>query len=468
MQLDFSHISINRDDIEFTLNDPINQPIAETDISFQDMDARSFINKTLLDAVKAGASDIHLEPYEREFRIRYRIDGVLRDIGNPPKNFGQLLNIRLKVIAALDISEHKITQVGRFRMALTSELVVDFRASITPTLHGETIVLRLLYLPEELLELENLGLDFNQVETVHQVMETMNGLTLVTGPTGSGKTVTLYTLMKMLNLSERSIYTVEDPVEINMNGINQVNISEKQGVTFAGVAKTLLRQDPDVIVLGEMRDRETGDTAVKAAHTGHLVLSTLHANSAPKAIPRLRNMGIDDYDIASTVNLIINQRLLRSLDQDSKELYQATDKELHDAGAELIPSTSQSSTSKVQGEAQQHIDQYNEQHSEKQNGSVVNQTLQDNSPDNNPKMHYRARPTRKNPSGYRGREGVFQVVPMTEELAQMIIDKASDMEIEQYCQRRGHKTLRDAALEKVAKGITDLAEVIRVLGPVRR
>lgn len=427
MQFDLSHLSINRDDLEFTLNDPIAAPVEQTDIHFQDMDTRNFLNKTLLDAVKANASDIHLEPYEREFRIRYRIDGVLRDITAPPKNFGQLLNIRLKVIAALDISEHRATQVGRFRMKLTPDFSVDFRASITPTLHGETVVLRLLYLPEELLELENLGLSFEQIETIHQTLDTMNGLTLVSGPTGSGKTVTLYTLMKMLNLPERSIYTVEDPVEIHMNGINQVNINEKQGLTFANVAKTMLRQDPDVIVLGEMRDKATVDTAVKAAHTGHLVLSTLHANDAAKVIPRLRNMEVDGYDIASTVNLIIAQRLLRKLDVDSKEAYLPNNKELIDAGI----------------------------------------VLDQQEPPEVTKECYRARPSRKNPSGYRGREGIFQVVPMTKQLAQMIIDGASDLDIDNYCQAQGYKTLRDMALDKVNKGITDLAEVIRVLGPVR-
>jgi len=432
MQFDLSHLSINRDDLQFSLNDPIATPIEQTGLKFQDIDARGFLNKTLLDAVKSRASDIHLEPYENEYRIRYRIDGMLRDVNAPPKNFGQLLNIRLKVIAALDISEQRATQVGRFRMALTPDFSVDFRASITPTLHGETIVLRLLYLPEELLELENLGLSFEQIETIHQAMDTMNGLTLVSGPTGSGKTVTLYTLMKMLNLPERSIYTVEDPVEIHMNGINQVNVNEKQGITFANIAKTMLRQDPDVIVLGEMRDKATVDTAVKAAHTGHLVLSTLHANDAAKVIPRLRNLDVDGYDIASTVSLIIAQRLLRKLDHESKERYLPNKKEMIDAGIVL------------------------EQNQQEQ---TVNAS--------SPKDRYRARPSRKNPSGYKGREGIFQVVPMTKKLAQLIMDGATGIEIEDYCQAQGYKTLRDMALEKVEQGMTDFAEVIRVLGPVR-
>jgi len=428
MQFDLSHISINRDDLEFSLNDPIASQIKETNLHYQDMDARSFLNKTLLDAVKAGASDIHLEPYQSEYRIRYRIDGILRDMSSPPKDFGQLLNIRLKVISALDISEHRITQTGRFRMKLTPDFSVDFRASITPTLHGETIVLRLLYLPEELLELENLGLSFEQVETIHQAIESMNGLILVSGPTGSGKTVTLYTLMKMLNIPERSIYTVEDPVEIHMNGINQINVSDKQGMSFGSIAETLLRQDPDVIVLGEMRDKETVDTAVKAAHTGHLVLSTLHANDASKVIPRLRNLDIDGYNIASTVHLIIAQRLIRKLDSESRERYQPNQKELNNAGM------------------------------------VVNKAK--NSDDEGKEL-YRARPSRKNPSGYRGREGIFQIVPMTKALAQMIIDGATDIEIDSYCQKQGYKTLREMALEKVDKGLTDLAEVVRVLGPAR-
>jgi len=454
MQFDLSHININRDELEFSLNDPIATQVKETNLSFQDMDARSFLNKTLLDAVKFGASDIHLEPYQRDYRIRYRIDGILRDISAAPKDFGQLLNIRLKVIGALDISEHRVTQTGRFRMALTPDFSVDFRVSVTPTLHGETIVMRLLYLPEELLELESLGLDFDQIEMIHQSLETMNGLILVSGPTGSGKTVTLYTLMKMLNIPERSIYTVEDPVEIHMNGINQVNVSDKQGMGFATIAETLLRQDPDVIVLGEMRDNETVDTAIKAAHTGHLVLSTLHANDAAKVIPRLRNLNVDDYDIASTVHLIIAQRLLRKLDNDSKEKYQPNFKELKNAGMP-VPVL-------VEKELEQDKDKDKEKEKEAKAGTEKNQNTNLES-----KELYRARPSRKNPSGYRGREGIFQLLPMTAKLAQLITDGASDIEIDKYCRAQGYKTLRDIALEKVDKGITDLAEVIRVLGPVR-
>ena len=286
MQLDLSKLDISADSLIFTTHEDSAPRATGLQMVHNDQSAPAFLNRILLDAITGRASDIHFEPYEDKYRIRTRVDGVMQEIASMPSGFGQQLTARLKVIAGLDIAEHRGTQSGRFRMKLDADTGLDFRCSVVPTLYGETIVLRLLYLPPEILELDSLGMEPRQIAEAKRASQQLQGMILVTGPTGSGKTVTLYTLLKQLNSLHRNIYTVEDPVEINLPGVNQINISERQGVTFANVARTILRQDPDVIMLGEMRDAETLDTAIKAAHTGHLVLSTLHANTAPKVVPR--------------------------------------------------------------------------------------------------------------------------------------------------------------------------------------
>ncbi len=422
MQFELNKYDVKADDLVFAANEADLEQFDPGVDTYNDQTAPAFLNGILLDAVRAGASDIHFEPFEDKLRIRIRVDGVMRELTSMPRGFGNLINIRLKVISGLDISEHRGTQGGRFRLMLNDKVGLDFRCSITPTLYGETVVLRLLYLPAELLQLDTLGMESAQVQRAQQLSKRLQGMVLVTGPTGSGKTVTLYSLLKQINSQQRNIYTIEDPVEINLPGVNQINISEKQGVTFSNVARTILRQDPDVIMLGEMRDKETIDTAIKAAHTGHLVLSTLHATSAPKAVARLRNMGVDAYSIASTVSLIISQRLLRKLDPSSREEVQLSKERLLAIGFK--------------------------------EDELIGLKL------------YQAKASENNPTGYKGRVGIFQLLPVSKGLAHMIAQGATDADIEQYAEANGHADLRRAALEKLRAGITDIDEVERVLGLV--
>lgn len=422
MQFELSKYDVKADDLIFTANESDREQLDLVADTFNDQSAPNYLNGILLDAVKAGASDIHFEPFEEKLRVRIRVDGVMRELTSMPRGFGNQLTIRLKVISGLDIAEHRGTQSGRFRMMLSDKTGLDFRCSITPTLFGEAIVLRMLYLPEELLQLDQLGLDPVQAAVAKKESKRLQGMILVTGPTGSGKTVTLYTLLKLLNTQQRNIYTIEDPIEINLPGANQINISEKQGVTFGNVAKTILRQDPDVIMLGEMRDQETIDTAIKAAHTGHLVLSTLHANSAPKAVARLRNMGVPSYDIASTVTMVISQRLLRKLDPESRERVNLPKERLLAVGLK----------------------------EEELAGLEL----------------YQAKANDANPSGYKGRVGIFQVLPISKGLARLIAEGASDQDIEAYADNYGVADLRRAALDKLKAGLTDIDEVERVLGLV--
>ena len=422
MTINLAALDVKAENLVFTVGEQMQGPDTSALATFENHTAASFLNQILLDVVQGGASDIHFEPYEDMFRIRARFDGVMREMTRLPRLFGKQLLVRIKVIAALDISAHRETQSGRFRMMLNEQHGIDFRASITPTLHGETLVLRLLYLPTEILELSSLGLSDEQIKQINACASRQQGMILVTGPTGSGKTVTLYTLLKNINQQHRNIYTVEDPVEINLPGVNQVNISERQGVTFGNVARTILRQDPDVIMLGEMRDAETVDTAIKASNTGHLVLSTLHANTAPKAIPRLQNLGADLYNISSSLSMVISQRLLRRISPDYMEPYEYSKERLLAAG-------------------------FHE-------NELAELKL------------FRARSTNENANGYKGRVGVFQIMPITGKLAGIIAKGTNEWEIEQYLKDVGIKDLRRAALDKVKAGVTDLEELERVLGPV--
>lgn len=422
MQFELSKYEVKADDLIFAANESDREQLEVVSDTFNDQSAPTYLSSILLDAIREGASDIHFEPFEEKLRVRIRVDGVMRELTSMPRGFGNQLTIRLKVISGLDISEHRGTQSGRFRMMVADGVGLDFRCSVAPTMFGETIVLRMLYLPEDLLNLDQLGLEPLQAALAKQESKRLQGMILVTGPTGSGKTVTLYTLLKLLNSQKRNIYTIEDPIEINLPGVNQINISEKQGVTFAGVARTILRQDPDVIMLGEMRDKETIDTAIKSAHTGHLVLSTLHANSATKAVSRLRNMGIAPYDIASTVTLVISQRLLRKLDPETRERVNLPKERLLAIGFE---------ESEIEG-----------------------------------LELYQAKSGDSNPTGYLGRIGIFQVLPVSKDLAAKIADGATDQEIEAYASSYGVTDLRQSALQKLKAGLTDIDEVERVLGLV--
>lgn len=422
MQLNLNALDINPDNLMFTLNESNRDNITPDIPLHNEQTAPRFLNRILLDAIQNGASDIHFESFEDSLRIRIRVDGVMQEVNHLPAGFGQQIIIRLKVIAGLDIAEHNGTQSGRFRVQLDEKNGLDFRCSITPTLYGETAVLRLLYLPKALLDLTTLGMTHAQISLVQRASQRLQGMILVTGPTGSGKTVTLYTLLKQLNNHQRNIYTVEDPVEIDLPGVNQINISARQNITFANIARSILRQDPDVIMLGEMRDEETIDTAIKAAHTGHLVMSTLHATSAIKAVPRLRNLGVNDHNIASTLSLVISQRLLRRLNSDSREREEVSTQRLKAIGLK--------------------------EH------EITGLRL------------YRAKPSESNHTGYTGRIGVFQVLPITHALETLIADGASDQVLAQYANDHDLSSLRQSALEKLKAGITDIDEIERVFGLV--
>lgn len=411
------------DDLVFTINESTQNIESVGDTQYEGVNAAKFLNRLLLDAMALGASDIHFEPFEELFRIRARVDGVMTVIKELPRAFGHQLIIRIKVIAGLDISEQRETQSGRFRVRIGSDIGIDFRCSIVPSLHGEVLVLRMLYLPEDALDYDRLGLDADQVAVIERCVHRQQGMILVTGPTGSGKSVTLYTLLRKLNAVERSIYTAEDPVEMNVPGVNQININERQGVGFGPVARTILRQDPDVIMLGEMRDAETVDAAIKASNTGHLVLSTLHANTAPKAIPRLLNLGADRFDVSSSLSLVISQRLLRCLNPDT-----------------AVPVTYPKARLLAAGFEENDLDSLQLYEPQERAGN----------------------------KGYLGRVGIYQIMEFDETLARIVAEGANEWEISHYLTQNGIEDLRDAAIRKVKAGVTDLNELERILGQVKQ
>ena len=376
-----------------------------------------FINKVLLDAIRKGASDIHFEPYEARYRIRYRLDGVLKNVAGPPIQMSRRLSSRLKVMAGLDIAEKRIPQDGRIKMNLSRTKSIDFRASTCPTLFGEKVVLRILDSSITKMGIEQLGFEFAQRERFNNMVNKPYGMILVTGPTGSGKTVTLYTALNMLNDEGRNISTVEDPVEIRMEGINQVQQNVKQGMTFARALRAFLRQDPDVIMVGEIRDLETAEIAIKAAQTGHLVLSTLHTNDAPQSITRLMNMGVPTYNITSAVNLVLAQRLVRKLH---------ICKQNHEIPREALLQA---------GFMKEDLDD-----------------LKIFKPIGCPECN----------EGYRGRTGIFEVMPITDDIARIILEEGSSLRISEQARKEGILDLRQSALKKVAAGETDLIEINRV------
>jgi type IV pilus assembly protein PilB len=376
-----------------------------------------FINKVLLDAIRKGASDIHFEPYESRYRIRYRLDGVLRAVAAPPVQMARRLSSRLKVMAGLDIAEKRVPQDGRIMLALSRNKSIDFRVSTCPTLFGEKVVLRILDSTATKLGIEQLGFENEQRSLYEIAIRKPYGMILVTGPTGSGKTVTLYTALQMLNDEGRNISTVEDPVEIRVPGINQVQQNMKQGMTFARALRAFLRQDPDVIMVGEIRDLETAEIAIKAAQTGHLVLSTLHTNDAPQSITRLMNMGVPTYNITSAVNLVIAQRLVRTL-HTCKKPDELPREALLQAGFDKT--------------------------------ELENLRL------------FKPIGCSECNEGYRGRSGVFEVMPITEEISRIILEEGNAMRIAQQARKEGINDLRTSALRKVAAGATDIIEINRV------
>ncbi|MCE7522708.1 type IV-A pilus assembly ATPase PilB [Alloalcanivorax xenomutans] len=378
-----------------------------------------FVNKLLLDAIKGGASDLHFEPYEKTYRVRFRQDGVLQTMSKPPINSASKIAARLKVMARLDISERRVPQDGRIKLKISKNRAIDFRVNTCPTLFGEKIVLRILDPDSAKMGIDALGYEAEQKDMYLRALNQPQGMILVTGPTGSGKTVSLYTGVNILNTPERNISTAEDPVEINLEGINQVNVNPRQGLDFSSALRAFLRQDPDVILVGEIRDLETAEIAVKAAQTGHLVLSTLHTNSAPETLTRLRNMGVPSFNIATSVSLIIAQRLARRLCSHCKEAVEVPKPSLLAMG-------------------------FTEQDIE--SGFTV----------------FGPKGCQKCNNGYKGRVGIYEVVRVTDGIARIIMQDGNSIEIADQCRKEGFNDLRRSGLLKVMQGVTSLEEMDRV------
>jgi type IV pilus assembly protein PilB len=378
-----------------------------------------FVNKVMVDAIKKGASDIHFEPYEKHFRIRLRQDGVLTEIARPPVALAMKVSARLKVMARLDIAERRIPQDGRIKMKLSKNRAIDFRVNTCPTLYGEKVVCRLLDPSSAQLGIDALGYEEEQKQLYLKTLAKPYGMILVTGPTGSGKTVSLYTGLNILNTVDRNISTAEDPAEINMPGVNQVNVNPKVGLTFAAALRAFLRQDPDVIMVGEIRDLETAEIAIKAAQTGHLVLSTLHTNDAPKTLTRLVDMGVKPYAIASSVSLIIAQRLARRLCSNCKEPV--------DIPAEALLK---------EGFTKADIE-----------GGVT---------------IFHAKGCSQCTAGYKGRVGIYQVMTCSETIGRIMMEGGNSMQIAAQAKAEGVADLRMSGLKKVKDGLTSLEEINRV------
>jgi type IV pilus assembly protein PilB len=377
-----------------------------------------FVNKVLVDAIKRGASDIHFEPYENNYRVRLRMDGILRAVASPPVKLTPRISSRLKVMSGLDIAERRVPQDGRIKLNLSKSKSVDFRVSTCPTLFGEKVVLRILDGSAAKLGIEKLGYEDDQKDLFLSAIEKPYGMVVVTGPTGSGKTVSLYTALNILNTEGRNISTVEDPVEIRLPGVNQVQQNQKRGMTFAAALRSFLRQDPDVIMVGEIRDLETAEIAVKAAQTGHMVLSTLHTNDAPQTISRMMNMGIAPYNITSSVTLVIAQRLARRLHDCKKPI--------------SLPSAALLAEGFSQAEIDAKLQLFDAVGC---NGCN---------------------------EGYKGRTGIYQVMPMSEDIQKIILAGGNALQIAEAALKSGIRDLRQSALLKAKNGITSLAEINRV------
>ncbi len=375
-----------------------------------------FVNKVLLDAIRRGASDIHFEPYEKIYRIRYRVDGILKEIATPPVQLATKLSARIKVMSRLDIAERRIPQDGRIKMKISKTRAIDFRVSTCPTLFGEKIVMRILDPSSAMLGIDALGYEPFQKELYLKYLAKPQGMILVTGPTGSGKTVSLYTGLNILNTEDTNISTAEDPAEINLPGVNQVNVNPKVGLTFASALRAFLRQDPDVVMVGEIRDLETAEIAIKAAQTGHLVLSTLHTNDAPQTLTRLVDMGVKPYAIATSVSLIIAQRLARKLCASCKQLVDIPAEALLKEGFDPADVAA---------------------------GIKV----------------YAPKGCPNCTDGYKGRLGIYQVMPVDDAIGRIIMGGGNAIEIADAARQAGVWDLRRSGLEKVRAGLTSLEEI---------
>jgi len=380
-----------------------------------------YINKVLLDAIKMGASDLHFEPYEKAYRIRFRVDGVLREYARPPIQLSGKMSARLKVMSQMDISERRVPQDGRIKLKLSKTKAIDFRVNSLPTLFGEKLCLRILDPSSAMLGIDMLGYEPDQKKLFMDALEKPQGMLLITGPTGSGKTVSLYTGLNILNTEDTNISTAEDPVEINLEGINQVNVNVKVGLTFAAALKAFLRQDPEIIMLGEIRDLETAEIAVKAAQTGHMVLSTLHTNSAPETLTRLRNMGIPSFNIATSVNLVIAQRLARRLCSACKR-------------PANIPKPSLLEMGFTEADFERGFTIYE---------PVGCDQCRD---------------------GYKGRVGVYEVMKVTPKIARIIMEDGNSLAIAEAMDAEGFPNLRRSGLIKVMAGLASLQEIAKIVG----
>lgn len=406
------------DGLDITSGDEVDHG-ASTEADVDETPIVRFVNKVMLDAINRGASDLHFEPYEKVYRVRFRMDGILKEVAAPPVTLATRIAARIKVMSQLDISERRVPQDGRMKMRISKSRAIDFRVSTCPTLFGEKIVMRILDPSSAKLGIDALGYEEDQKKLYMDALAKPYGMILVTGPTGSGKTVSLYTGLNILNTEDRNISTAEDPAEINMPGVNQVNVNPKAGLTFASALKAFLRQDPDVIMVGEIRDKDTGDIAIKAAQTGHLVLSTLHTNDAPQTLTRLVNMGVAPFNIASAVTLIIAQRLGRRLCPHCK------------APAELPPEALLR-----EGFTEEDLP-----------GLTV----------------YRAVGCDKCNDGYKGRVGIYQVMPISEEMGRLIMAGGNSIELADQARREGIADLHTSGLKKVKAGMLSLEELHRVI-----
>jgi type IV pilus assembly protein PilB len=405
---------VDLEGLEVSGGDEVQEGVSRDDV--EDAPIVRFVNKLMLDAIRRGASDIHFEPYEKTYRVRFRMDGILKEIAQPPVQLAGKLSARLKVMSRLDIAERRVPQDGRIKMRLSKNRAIDFRMSTCPTLFGEKIVLRILDPSQAMMGIDSLGYEPFQRQLYLDALARPQGMILVTGPTGSGKTVSLYTGLNILNREDTNISTAEDPAEINLPGVNQVNVNNKVGLTFAAAMRAFLRQDPDVIMVGEIRDLETAEIAIKAAQTGHLVLSTLHTNDAPQTLTRLVDMGVKPYAIATSVALIIAQRLARRLCSNCK-----------------IPLDIPKEALLREGFEEKDV----------QNGMRI----------------FGPKGCSACTDGYKGRLGIYQVLPITEKIARIILGGGSAVDIGAEAAQEGVWDLRRAGLEKVKAGSTSLEEI---------
>lgn len=416
-----AYVALNNDDTAFDLHyEPIETTTNE-ETTYDESPIVKYINQLLLDAVHMGASDLHFEPYEKLYRVRYRIDGILRQIATPPLALANRLTSRLKIMSQMDISEKRIPQDGRIKLKLSQQQSIDFRVNALPTLFGEKMVLRILDPSSAILGIDILGYEHDQKTLFINALKKPQGMLLITGPTGSGKTVSLYTGLNIINQENINISTAEDPVEINLEGINQVNVNTKVGLSFSAALKSFLRQDPDIIMVGEIRDLETAEIAIKAAQTGHMVMSTLHTNSAAETLTRLRNMGVAAFNIATSINLVIAQRLVRKLCEQCKIPLDIPAASLFEMGF-----------------------------------TATDLTRTDF-------QIYQANGCMACKEGYKGRIGLYEVMQITPNLSTLIMQDANALQIVQAAQHEGFYNLKRSGLIKVMQGLTSLQEINRVI-----